>query len=82
MDPQTTDPLSSQIQSALSKKAGVGIQTTKRFKAADDVPSSLLDVQATLKSAGIEFTGSPTDQPGIRLAASPRKAQAQTNQRP
>jgi hypothetical protein len=58
-------------------KAGVGIQTIKRFEALDDVPpsrsSTLLDVQATSESAGIEFIGSPTDRRGIRLAARPRK---------
>jgi transcriptional regulator with XRE-family HTH domain len=64
----------------LSKKARVGIQTIKRFEAADDVPpsrsSTLLEVQAALESAGIEFIGSPADRPGIRLAVSqagPRK---------
>jgi transcriptional regulator with XRE-family HTH domain len=59
----------------LSKKADVGIQTIKRFEAADEVPPSrsatLLQVQATLEAAGIEFIGSPTDRPGIRLATPP-----------
>jgi transcriptional regulator with XRE-family HTH domain len=59
----------------LSKKAKVGIQTIKRFEAADNVPpsrsSTLLDVQATLEAAGIEFIGSPTDRPGIRFGSQP-----------
>jgi hypothetical protein len=44
-----------------------------RFEAVDSVPpsrsSTLLQVQATLEAAGIEFLGSPTDRPGIRFAA-------------
>jgi transcriptional regulator with XRE-family HTH domain len=59
----------------LSKEAGVGIQTVMRFEAAEGVPpsrsSTLLDVKAALEAAGIEFIGSPTDRPGIRLAAPP-----------
>lgn len=62
----------------LSKKADVGIQTIKRFEAADDVPPSrsatLLQVQATLEAAGIEFTGTPTDRPGIRMGTPARAA--------
>jgi transcriptional regulator with XRE-family HTH domain len=57
----------------LSKKAKVGIQTIKRFEAVDGVPpsrsSTLLEVQATLEAAGIEFIGSPTDRPGVRFVA-------------
>ncbi len=59
----------------LSKKAKVGIQTIKRFEAADNVPpsrsSTLLDVQAALETAGIEFIGSPTERPGIRFDSQP-----------
>ena len=59
----------------LAKKADVGIQTIKRFEAGDGVPPSrsatLLQVQATLEAAGIEFIGSLADRPGIRLSASP-----------
>ena len=43
----------------------------------DEVPpsrsSTLLDVKAALEAAGIEFIGSPTDRPGIRLAAPARR---------
>jgi transcriptional regulator with XRE-family HTH domain len=68
----------------LSKKAKVGIQTIKRFEAADNVPpsrsSTLLDVQATLEAAGIEFIGSPTDRPGIRFGSQP-SASGKSNRR-
>ncbi len=44
-----------------------------RFEAVDTVPpsrsSTLLDIQGALEAAGIEFIGSPTDRPGIRLVA-------------
>ena len=56
----------------LAEKAGITAQTIKRFEAVDDVPpsrsSTLLEVKAALEAAGIEFIGSPTDRPGIRLA--------------
>src|ERR1022692_1271264 len=64
----------------LAKKAGVTARTIKRFEAVDGVPpsrsSTLLDVKAALESAGVEFIGSPTDRPGIRIAASPPKARS------
>ena len=57
----------------LAKSAGVTARTIKRFEALDKVPpshsSTLLDVKAALEAAGIEFIGSPTDWPGIRMAA-------------
>ncbi len=55
----------------LAQNAGVGIQTIKRFEATDGVPpsrsSTLMDVQAALEKAGIEFIGSHDDSPGIRI---------------
>jgi len=55
----------------LSVRAGVGLQTIKRFEAADGVPpsrsSTLLDVRRALEAAGVEFIGSPDDGPGIRV---------------
>jgi DNA-binding transcriptional regulator YiaG len=55
----------------LAFRARVGVQTIKRLEAADGVPSgrstTLLDVQSALEAAGIEFIGSPTDGPGIRI---------------
>jgi transcriptional regulator with XRE-family HTH domain len=64
----------------LAKRAGVTARTIKRFEAVDKVPpsrsSTLLDVKAALEAAGIEFIGSPTDRPGMRLAAPPPKAES------
>jgi len=61
----------------LAGRAGVTARTIKRFEAVDEVPpsrsSTLLDVKAALEAGGIEFIGSPTDRPGIRLAAPPPK---------
>jgi ribosome-binding protein aMBF1 (putative translation factor) len=55
----------------LAEAAGVGTQTIKRFEVADGIPQSrtqtLLDVKTALEAAGIEFTGTPEDSPGIRL---------------
>ena len=67
----------------LSKKAGVGIQTIIRFEAVDTIPpsrsSTLRDVQGALEAAGIEFIGSPTDRPGIRVDASRQVSQRKAN---
>lgn len=54
----------------LAEKAGVSIQTIKRFEAAEGVPRSrtqtLLEIRAALEAGGIEFIGTPEDGPGIR----------------
>jgi transcriptional regulator with XRE-family HTH domain len=61
----------------LADKAGITARTIKRFEAVDAVPpsrsSTLTDVKTVLESAGIEFIGSPTDRPGIRVV-SPRQS--------
>jgi DNA-binding transcriptional regulator YiaG len=55
----------------LAARAGVGVQTVKRLEAADGVPSgratTLQNVQSALEAAGVEFIGTPTDRPGIRI---------------
>jgi transcriptional regulator with XRE-family HTH domain len=55
----------------LARRAGVSLPTIQRFEQADGVPpsrsSTLLDVKIALEAAGIEFIGTPTDRPGIRL---------------
>jgi predicted transcriptional regulator len=55
----------------LAARAGVSLPTIQRLEAVDDVPpsrsSTLIDVRTALESAGIEFIGTPTDRPGIRL---------------
>jgi DNA-binding transcriptional regulator YiaG len=57
----------------LAARAGVGVQTIKRLEAVDGVPpgraTTLQDVQSALEAAGIEFIGTPTDRPGIRVSA-------------
>jgi hypothetical protein len=62
----------------LADKAGVSIQTIKRFEAAEGIPQSrtqtLLEIKAALEAAGIEFIGTPQDGPGIRLR--PRNAES------
>jgi transcriptional regulator with XRE-family HTH domain len=59
----------------LAEKAGVSIQTIKRFEAAEGVPRSrtqtLLEIKAALEAGGIEFIGTPEVGPGIR--ARPRQ---------
>jgi transcriptional regulator with XRE-family HTH domain len=59
----------------LAGKAGLTSRTIKRFEAVDGIPpsrsSTLLDVQAALEAAGIEFIGSPADRPGIRFGSQP-----------
>ena len=56
----------------LADLATVGIQTVKRFEAADGVPagrtSSLTAIKSALERAGIEFVGTPDDRPGIRIS--------------
>ena len=55
----------------LAAKAAVGIQTVKRFESVEGVPETrkgtLQAIQTALESAGIEFIGSPGNQPGVRL---------------
>ncbi len=55
----------------LAERANVAKKTVTRFEEVDGVPpsrsSKLMDVQAALERAGIEFIGSPDDNPGIRL---------------
>ena len=55
----------------LAERAGVSLPTIQRFETVDGVPpsrsSTLMNVKAALEDAGIEFTGTPDDSPGIRL---------------
>lgn len=57
----------------LAQKSGVSGRTIKRYEAIDEIPpsrtSSLVDIKTALEAAGIEFTGTPEDRPGIRLRA-------------
>ena len=59
----------------LSQNAGVGVATIKRLEAVDGVPPAqartLSLLQTALESAGVEFVGSPTENPGVRLKTKP-----------
>jgi transcriptional regulator with XRE-family HTH domain len=55
----------------LAERSGVGRRTIMRLEASDDLPSSRTttprDIQSAFEAVGVEFIGSPTDRPGIRL---------------
>ena len=55
----------------LSSKSGIGSATIKRMEVMDGVPSgnvrTLLALKTALETAGVEFIGTPTDAPGVRL---------------
>jgi hypothetical protein len=64
----------------LADASGVGVATIRRMEVLDGVPSgqirSLSAIQSCLEAAGIEFTGSAEDHPGVRLLTNtkqPRK---------
>jgi len=55
----------------LADKSGVGIATIRRFELMAGVPSgnarSIEAIQKALEQAGVEFIGTPDQQPGVRL---------------
>lgn len=55
----------------LAEVSGVGVATIRRFELMDGVPSgnarSVESIKKALESMGIEFIGSPDDDPGVRL---------------
>ena len=55
----------------LAEKTGVGTATIVRYEEAQGVPAArkgnLELLISTLEAAGIEFTGTPDDAPGIRI---------------
>lgn len=57
-------------RSELSEKSGVGISALMRFESAVGVPSGNIKtidaVKKALEDAGVEFTGSPDTQAGVR----------------
>jgi DNA-binding Xre family transcriptional regulator len=66
--------------SDLSDRSGVGTATIKRMEVMDGVPAgqvrTLMAIKEALEAAGVEFTGSAEDQPGVRLLTNtkqPRK---------
>ena len=60
----------------LAAKCGVSVRTIKRLEAVDGIASTraktLADIQAAIEAGGIEFVGTPTDRPGIRLLVAPK----------
>lgn len=57
-------------RSELSERSGVGISALMRFESADGLPAGNIKtidaVKKSLEEAGIEFTGSPDSQAGVR----------------
>jgi len=63
----------------LADKAGVATKTIRRLESVDGIPQSrtgtLLEIKAIFESAGVEFIGSPTDRPGIRVVSPSRSTE-------
>lgn len=55
----------------LAQVASVGIATVRRFETVQGVPSGQVRIMEALKTAlenaGVEFIGTPENQPGVRL---------------
>ena len=55
----------------LAEASGVSLRTIAKLEAGSGVPAAhaqtLEKIRTTLEAAGIEFIGTPTDAPGIRL---------------
>ncbi len=55
----------------LADVSGVGVATIRRIELMDGVPSgqvrTIEALRAALEAAGVEFVGSPSDRPGVRL---------------
>jgi len=55
----------------LADVSGVGVATIRRIELMDGVPSgqvrTIEALRGALEDAGVEFVGSPSDRPGVRL---------------
>ena len=55
----------------LAERSGVSARTVMRLEAVDGLPpgrtQTLSEIEAALVAGGIQFIGSPDDDPGIRL---------------
>ncbi len=64
----------------LSAASGVGTATLQRMEVMEGVPSgqvrTLMAIKDALEAAGVEFIGTPEEDPGVRLLT--RVYQAQT----
>ena len=58
----------------LSEQSGVGNATIKRLEVMDGVPTgqvrTLIAIKEALEAAGVEFIGTPENNPGVRLLRS------------
>jgi len=55
----------------LADASGIGVATIRRMELMDGVPSgqvrTIEALRRALEAAGVEFVGSPSDAPGVRL---------------
>lgn len=55
----------------LADEAKISMKTVIRLESVNGVPNSrsetLLELQRVLEAAGVEFVGTPSDRPGLRL---------------
>ena len=55
----------------MARHSGVGTATIQRMEVMDGVPSgqvrTIEALRGALEDAGVEFIGSPSDRPGVRL---------------
>lgn len=62
--------------SDLSQASGVGTATLQRMEVMEGVPSgqvrTLLAIKEALEAAGVEFIGTPTENPGVCLITEAR----------
>lgn len=63
--------------SDLSQASGVGTATLQRMEVMEGVPSgqvrTLLAIKEALEAAGVEFIGTPTENPGVCLITEARQ---------
>jgi len=64
----------------LARLAGVSLSSVRRVEAADGLPESqnmrtIQSIKTALEAAGVEFIGTPEDQPGVRLVSKINLAQ-------
>ena len=64
--------------SELAKESGLSLRTIQTLENSDNSKnlrkSSLLALRFALESAGIEFTGTPEDLPGVRMNLAKKNA--------
>ncbi len=61
----------------LADASGIGVATIRRMELMDGVPSgqvrTIEALRIALEAAGVEFVGSPSDAPGVRLRGKPKE---------